>query len=285
MYRGKNAEAHRVFREVTREHPEATAAWEGAVDSRPDDEAVRRSLALDLEDRVNALGATSPSSVPLRCLILRLEPDLAVRERKLYTLVNEAKDFAGWPRAALADVFARRGNPHAALNAYKQATKDSPSLASAWRGLAYTLLETGRPQPAIAAYERYLRTRPNDPEALYNLAYILVRWERRPRDARPYLERALNIREKDPAILVNLGSVCLLLPEPDVAAATRCLTGAAAYAPEDPDVHYNLGILYADHLNDPRRATHHFKRYLAHGGTERTRVLEWITELGGGPRP
>ena len=278
---------------MTRSHPDVNAAWEGAVDSlRPGDEMragplwlllTLRSWLLEL--RPSSDGSASSASVPARCLALRLEPDLAVREHKLYALVSEGGEFAGWPRCALADVFAERGNPHAALDAYKQATKELPSLARAWRGLAHTLLETGQPQPALEAYERYLRTRPNDPEALYNLAYILVRWERRARDARPYLERALNIRQKDPAILINLGSVCLLLPEPDVAVATRCFTAAATYAPEDPDVHYNLGVLYADHVNKPRRAAHHFKRYLQHGGTERTRVLEWIAELGGGPRP
>lgn len=262
-----------------------TAAWEGAIDSLPPDEETRIGLGRELGELVVALGASSAATLPLRCLALRLEPDLVVREHELYRLLKQGGPFAGWPRAALADVFAGRGNPHAALDAYKRATKETPSLARAWRGLAHTLLETGRPQRAAKAFERYLRTRPGDPDALYNLAYILVRWEQRPRDARPYLERALNVRTEDPGILLNLGSVCLLLSEPDVSMASQCFKNAAAYAPEDPDVHYNLGILYADHLEDPRRAAHHFRQYLQHGGPERTRVEKWITELGGEPQP
>jgi LysM repeat protein len=52
------------------------------------------------------------------------------------------------------------------------------------------------------------------------------------------------------------------------------LDGTAASA----DIHYRLGLLYDDKLNDPLNALHHFKRYvsLAPDGTHAKEVREFI---------
>lgn len=278
LYRGEVAEAHLTFRELTRSHPHLLDAWEGAVDSLPEGDDVREGLLRELRARI-AIVQGQPEVVALETLVLRLDKDLVRRERALYVLLERGGPFAGWPRAALADIFAQRGNPTAAFDAYKQATKETPSLARAWHGRARATLSAGSPGDAVDIYERYLRMRPNDPDALYNLAYILAQTEQRPRDARPYLERAVNVRPKDADMLVNLGTVCLLLEEPDVESAEVHLKEALAIDPTDADIHYNLGVLYADHLDDERRAIHHFERYLKLGGPEERRVNAWIAEL------
>ena len=49
--------------------------------------------------------------------------------------------------------------------------------------------------------------------------------------------------------------------------------------PEDTDVHYNLGILYEESLNDPKRASMHYRIYLRFkpSGAESAMVSNWAS--------
>ena len=49
----------------------------------------------------------------------------------------------------------------------------------------------------------------------------------------------------------------------DFARAISLYESALEDRPSDAEVHYNLGLLYDDKMNDPLNAIHHFKRYLA----------------------
>jgi len=53
---------------------------------------------------------------------------------------------------------------------------------------------------------------------------------------------------------------------------------ALAIADDDPDIHYNLGILYDDKLGDAGKAVEHYRRFLAlkAGGADVDRVKEWL---------
>ena len=48
--------------------------------------------------------------------------------------------------------------------------------------------------------------------------------------------------------------------------------------PDDPDSHYNLALVYDDHLNDKSKAIRHYKRYLElrPGGSDARKVEYWI---------
>ena len=48
--------------------------------------------------------------------------------------------------------------------------------------------------------------------------------------------------------------------------------------PDDPDSHYNLALVYDDHLKDKSKAIRHYKRYLElrPGGSDATKVEYWI---------
>ena len=48
--------------------------------------------------------------------------------------------------------------------------------------------------------------------------------------------------------------------------------------PDDPDSHYNLALVYDDHLKDRSKAIRHYKRYLElrPGGSDATKVEYWI---------
>ncbi len=51
--------------------------------------------------------------------------------------------------------------------------------------------------------------------------------------------------------------------------------------PADSDVHFNLGILYDDHLNNKRRAAMHYRRYLQlrPSGADSDRVRQWLLAI------
>src|SRR5438876_9774912 len=49
----------------------------------------------------------------------------------------------------------------------------------------------------------------------------------------------------------------------DFARAISLYESALEDRPSDAEVHYKLGLLYDDKINDPLNAIHHFKRYLA----------------------
>jgi LysM repeat protein len=49
----------------------------------------------------------------------------------------------------------------------------------------------------------------------------------------------------------------------DLTRAISLYESALDDRPSDADVHYKLGLIYDDKLNDPLNALHHFKRYLA----------------------
>lgn len=56
---------------------------------------------------------------------------------------------------------------------------------------------------------------------------------------------------------------------------------ALALTPNDPAVHYNLGIVYDDNLQNPKAARHHYRRFLelAPNDKDAARVQEWLLSL------
>jgi tetratricopeptide (TPR) repeat protein len=52
-------------------------------------------------------------------------------------------------------------------------------------------------------------------------------------------------------------------------------------SPNDPDVHYNLGILYDDHLKNDEKAALHYRKYLKLNpyGQDVDQVKSWLMQL------
>jgi len=56
---------------------------------------------------------------------------------------------------------------------------------------------------------------------------------------------------------------------------------ALSLSPDDPGIHYNLGILYDDTLGNAQKAKYHYRRFLDLAPNDRDagRVVEWLAEL------
>jgi tetratricopeptide (TPR) repeat protein len=65
----------------------------------------------------------------------------------------------------------------------------------------------------------------------------------------------------------------------DRQAAERHLERSLAIDPRNPDVHYNLGLLQEEFLDDPEAALAHYREYLELGGDRRFRVGMRIRRL------
>lgn len=280
VWEGRPDEAHAAFVAAARESPSILEAWEGAVATAAGP-AQREELRRGLESVI----ARDPgaSSLPYRTLGLLLETDTGARERDLYRLRDRFSDstLRGWAWAGLGITFHERGNAAAALDAFDRALDVTPDIPMALRTRARIQQGMGHTERAVTSLERYLELRPGDPQALYNLAWLHLNERHAPRDARPYLMRARTLLPDDPCILVAVGATALLQDPPDPDTAQEVLEEARRSDPEDPLVHWNLGVLYADHLQRPRDAARHFRNYLETGGTHRERVERWIRELEG----
>lgn len=77
--------------------------------------------------------------------------------------------------------------------------------------------------------------------------------------------------------LNNLGAI--LRQQGKLNEARAVYEQAESAAPDYAPVHYNLGMLYADYLNDKRRAIEHYQKYLDLNGERLAEVQERIQKL------
>ena len=249
--------------------------WELARDLAGDDADDLTRLQRTMRDSLE-LDTTSAS---FKVLALSTEPDLGVREASLYRMLKESPDAAPFAHTHIGELCLARGNPLAAKEFLLQATAALPRYVRAWRALARALMRSGQGTPSIDAWTRVVELAPRDPDALYQLSWALIHHGGRPRDARPYLDRALKLDPRDVAFQVGRGTVALLEEPPDRSTALTHFQEALRLSPDDEDVHYNLGILFADHYDDPAQAIEHFQRYLELSQDGGERVRQWIQEL------
>jgi tetratricopeptide (TPR) repeat protein len=86
-------------------------------------------------------------------------------------------------------------------------------------------------------------------------------------------------RKEKLTLAYNIG--CIYKAGRQYARAEQEFLKALALAPDDPGVHYNLGILYDDNLGDANKARHHYKRFLDLAPTDKDapNVVEWLSAL------
>jgi tetratricopeptide (TPR) repeat protein len=77
----------------------------------------------------------------------------------------------------------------------------------------------------------------------------------------------------------NLG--CLYKASQRYAKAEEQFRKALVLDPDDPEIHYNLGVLYDDCLMQPDRARIHYSRFLelSPDDEDAARVVEWLSQI------
>ncbi len=119
--------------------------------------------------------------------------------------------------------------------------------------LAITELKANHPQAAMVELKRILNANPDDIAALKALGYAYHRDNNVTKALREY-RHALK-----PDVLINFAG---LLREENQQANALALYGAAeVIAPDDPDIQYNLGMLYVD-MNQPEPAIRTLSRFV-----------------------
>lgn len=121
-------------------------------------------------------------------------------------------------------------------------TQQEPRLAGPWLNLGIARTMLGETDAAEAAFRESLSRKAINPVACNQLG-MLYRRSGRLEEARAMYNAALEV------------------------------------APDDPDTHWNLGILYDRYLPDAPRALQHYERYQALTGSQDPRLQAWIDAL------
>jgi Flp pilus assembly protein TadD len=131
---------------------------------------------------------------------------------------------------------------HAAARLLETITKQRPDLSGPWLNLGISRMKTGELAAAETAIRQAVNANTANVEAYIRLG-VLYRYQGRYDDARRAWEAALDI------------------------------------APDNPDIHWNLGILYDLYLPDPMLALQHYEHCLQSSATDDPQLRAWIAEL------
>src|SRR5262245_25893441 len=132
------------------------------------------------------------------------------------------------------------GKVREAEQLYQQALAVDPDYAPTWYHLGIAHHDQGRIQDAVSDYERAIELAPEHTWALNNLGNLYGRLHQLQR-AIACFDRALSI---DPRfVLARKNKALTLCWEGDVESAISNLEEALSQAPDDAEIHFNLGVL------------------------------------------
>jgi tetratricopeptide (TPR) repeat protein len=97
---------------------------------------------------------------------------------------------------------------------------------------------------------------------------------------RSWIEKIKTSSQSEKSIMhYNMG--CMYKLYKQYSKAEQEFLKALAISPEDPNIHYNLGILYDDDLENKEAAATHYGRFLELSANEqdRAKVQEWLSAL------
>jgi tetratricopeptide (TPR) repeat protein len=154
-----------------------------------------------------------------------------------------------WPasgelRAQLAAVQARRGRFTDALREARQAVRQVPEHAEAWRALGAACTANKQPEEAFAAFERARSLEPRDAELLADYGESLARFGRTAQ-AEPVLEQSRRYAPRAPRPTALLGQVkaSRARTREERAAARELLREGLRRAPTATDTMFHLALL------------------------------------------
>lgn len=160
-----------------------------------------------------------------------------------------------------------------AVKAFQRAIELSPDNAQVYSNMASAYLDGGDPKDmpaAEAALRKSIELSPSY-EAYANLGYLYLQEKRYPESAAATL-KALELNDKDYIVWGNLAVAYEWLKENDKAKdadrkEVALLENTAKLRSESPQIHSNLGVLYAK-LNQPEKAKQHIQSALALSGED-----------------
>ena len=206
---------------------------------------------------------------------IKLEPDLATTYYKFGVLLQDL------------------GDHQRAEESYQKAIARNGRYPEAYNNLGHIYLMRNQMEKARTAFEKALEIRPFHPESLNNLGALC----RKTGDftlAEQYFLRALAFNPRMAQTHLNIGSLYLQMGKDNEAEkhlleavrldnrlepahaylgdfflqkgmlreSARAYTAALEINAVNPTLHRNLGVLYYNQLNDPKKALYHFKRTL-----------------------
>jgi tetratricopeptide (TPR) repeat protein len=145
---------------------------------------------------------------------------------------------------ALAGLYNRTGRTADAVKALEEAAAANPASALPVLDLAQIYQKTGNDAATISAYRKVLVRDPNNAIAFNNLAYYLGRDPAHLDEAVEFAERAYRAAPRSPAVADTLGWL-LYQKGGALDRAGTLLAQAAGGVPNDPEVHYHLGMILA----------------------------------------
>ena len=134
---------------------------------------------------------------------------------------------------ATAMMHVQSGNPHDAIDLFREAARLQPRNAQLLNNLGYTYQLTGQPDEAIKTYQKALKRSPRDTLTLCNLG-LLQKKLGMTKEAKATFDRALAFDPKDISLLCNRGNV--LLEAGQAEQALSDYNKAASLDPDNPSV-------------------------------------------------
>jgi predicted Zn-dependent protease len=131
--------------------------------------------------------------------------------------------------------------PDSNLPYFQKNLKDHPDDPDLLYGLAKTEEKLGMTREALEHFQKALFLAPDDPDILRDLGIALFKLGQF-EDAARNLRRAIRFRENDVDANLHLGKTLAALG--DMRGALRLYTNLDARRPDDPEIHYNMAMVY-----------------------------------------
>lgn len=141
---------------------------------------------------------------------------------------------------AIANLFAKSGNPRKAIRIYKRVLRDGRATTMDWSGYGQTLEEGGKYRAAANAYREALRLKPDRPNILFDLGRLLGLLGDSMGAVEAYTKRMELAPDGNTSF--NLGLEYHKLEK--YADAIEAFTQAIKLKPRDDDMHIVLGMTY-----------------------------------------
>jgi tetratricopeptide (TPR) repeat protein len=177
----------------------------------------------------------------------------------------------------IGNEYLSRSNFNEALIHYKKAIRIQPNFADAHSGLGSVFQSLNKMDSAVAEYSEALRLKPDLPEAHNNMGNLLVD-AGDIQSAIQHFNAGLKASPESPDLHNGLGAAFAAAGRND-AALKEFLESARLRA--DPDVEFNIGIIFAEKRNYAE-ATRHFEEAIhLNPGHQQAREQLALIQRGG----